>query len=87
MFVLFYGRKEGRDGGIKQWDKMSAIGDSEKKYKEALCTIFYNFSVNLKLHQNKYLKIYICSGCSLKSLLQKQKRNIGFPGPTPGKGQ
>lgn len=60
--------------GIKQWDKMgdkmSAIGDSEKKYKEALCTIFYNFSVNLKLHQNKYLKIYIFWLLSEKSVAE-----------------
>lgn len=49
---------------------MSAIGDSEKKYKEALCTIFYNFSVNLKLHQNKYLKIYIFWLLSEKSVAE-----------------
>lgn len=65
-----YGRKGGRDGVTEQWDKMSAIGDSEKKYKEALCTIFYNFSVNLKLHQNKYLKIYIFWLLSEKSVAE-----------------
>ena len=49
---------------------MSAIGDSEKKYKEALYTIFYNFSVNLKLHQNKYLKIYVFWLLSEKSVAE-----------------
>lgn len=36
-----YGRKGGRDGGIKQWDKMSAIGDSEKKSIKQLCVLYF----------------------------------------------
>lgn len=46
-----YGRKGGRDGGKKQWDKMSAIGDSERVERSSvyyILQLFYKFEMTPK---------------------------------------